>query len=74
MPETAKRWALIEGNIVANVIVWDGMTEWKRPEGSVLEEITEVPNVGIGWGYNPKATVNRWTAPPPEEDETDGDD
>ena len=68
---TPPRYAVIIDGIIDNVVLWDGETSWTSPAGAVLESLADWPEVGIGWGYNAKATVNRFT--PPEED-TDGDD
>lgn len=37
-------------NIVENVVVWDGESEWAPGDGYVAVEIT-TDGVGIGWGY-----------------------
>jgi hypothetical protein len=29
-----KRYAIIQDNIVISVIIWDGLTEWKSPQGT----------------------------------------
>lgn len=40
-----KRYALIENNIVVNVIVWDGVQNYDRPDGMMLVE-GEQANIG----------------------------
>lgn len=45
-------YAIIENGIVVNVIVWDGTSEWSPPKGSSVEDITTLPNVGIGWTWD----------------------
>jgi hypothetical protein len=32
---------LIDGEIV-NTIIWDGVTEWEKPDGSVLELVADI--------------------------------
>ena len=53
---------------VINVVVWDGVTNW--PHDEVVEDLTDWPAVGIGWTYNPKATVNKVVdnRPKPDDD------
>jgi hypothetical protein len=67
-------WAVIEGDTVINVIVWDGETRWTPPAGTIIEPLADYPQVGIGWTYNPKATVNKFVDNRPTEEPTDGDD
>jgi hypothetical protein len=45
-----RTWALIKNNIVENVIVWDGESEWTSPESFIVVEITN-SNTSIGWTY-----------------------
>jgi hypothetical protein len=68
-------WAVIADGVVSDVVVWDGESDWTPPEGTTLESLADWPEVGIGWTYNPKATVNRFVdnRPKPEE-ATDGPD
>lgn len=47
-----KSYAVVEGGIVTNVIVWDGdETNWTPPEGAtmVLVEDGMVPHIGLGY-------------------------
>lgn len=54
---------MIQDNIVQNIAVWDGVSNWS-PDGYVLVDITSQPQVGIGWIYD----GTNFTAPPPSED------
>jgi hypothetical protein len=65
-------WAVIDGDTVVNTVVWDGESEWTPPEGTLLESLAEWPHVGIGWTYNPKATVNKFVDNRPTEEQIDG--
>jgi len=60
-------WAVIDGNTVVNTIVWDGESDWSPPDGTILDSLADWPHVGIGWTFNPKATVNRYVDNRPEE-------
>jgi hypothetical protein len=44
-------YAVIKNNVVENMIVWDGVTPYTPPEGTILvaSDIAE-----IGWIYNPE--------------------
>jgi hypothetical protein len=65
-------WAVIDGDTVVNTIVWDGEADWTPPDGMIVESLADWPHVGIGWTYNPKATVNKYVDNRPEP--TDGSD
>jgi hypothetical protein len=67
-------WAVIDGDTVVNTVVWDGESDWTPPEGTILEPLADWPHVGIGWTYNPKATVNKFVDNRPTEEPTDGSD
>jgi hypothetical protein len=67
-------WAVIDGGTVVNTVVWDGESDWTPPEGTILESLADWPHVGIGWTYNPKATVNKFVDNRPTEEPTDGPD
>ena len=45
---TERTWALVANNIVDNIIVWDGETNWSPPSNSVCIEVT---GLGVGPGY-----------------------
>jgi hypothetical protein len=46
-------WAMIQNNLVENIVVWDGdENTWQPPEGYLMEPIPEGMNVGIGWGWD----------------------
>ncbi len=45
-------YALIQGTLVVNIVVWDGDTEnWKPDDGIIAIEIPKGETVGIGWTY-----------------------
>jgi hypothetical protein len=67
------QWAVIREGLVEAVIVWDGVSDWTPPEGTIIESLADWPHVGIGWTYNPKATVNKFVDNRPQEP-TDGSD
>jgi hypothetical protein len=67
-------WAVIDGGLVVNTVVWDGVSDWTPPEGTILESLSDWPHVGIGWTYNAKATVNKFVDNRPTEELTDGSD
>lgn len=47
-------WAVIRDNVVENVVVWDGHSEWSPPAGCGLVDITDMENApGPGWTYDP---------------------
>ena len=50
-----------ESNVIENVIVWDGVTEYSQDEKFYLVEINE-ENVGIGYSYENGIFVE----PPPK--------
>jgi hypothetical protein len=39
----------VETNLVDNIVVWDGETEWQCPDGFTVVDL--VGNAGIGWSY-----------------------
>lgn len=46
-------YAIIEGDIVVNIVVWDGnANEWQPPEGSIAIEVTDGTGVAyLGGSY-----------------------
>lgn len=42
------RYAIIKENIVINVIIWDGKSDWKNPEGT---ELVQSDSLNIGDRY-----------------------
>lgn len=61
-----RAWAIIEGILVVNCIVWDGVSQWAPPEGSTLVEITNIdPAPCPGWTYE----NNIFVSPPVINDE-----
>ena len=67
-------WAVIDGGLVVNTVVWDGESDWTPPEGTIVESLADWPHVGIGWTHNPKATVNKFVDNRPKKEMTDGSD
>lgn len=77
-------YAVVDADgLVVNVVLWNGEdTDWTPPDGCTLVALpyfTEDDGYrrytgGIGWTYNPKATKNKWIAPPEPEEPTDGAD
>ena len=57
-----KRYAIVRNNIVENVVLWDGVTNWGPPSGCDLVDITDL-NVGPKYIRNEDGTFS----PPPEE-------
>ena len=43
------RYAIVENNEVTNVTLWDGVSEWSPPEGSIAVACSD--EVGPGWTY-----------------------
>ena len=68
------QYAVVIDGLVDNVVVWDGVVDWDPGEGAVLVKLDPSERVGIGWTYKPKATKNKWVAPPEPEEPTDGAD
>lgn len=46
-----RKIAMIRAGVVVNTAVWDGESEWE-PLGFVLVDITDDPEVSIGWTYD----------------------
>jgi hypothetical protein len=44
-------WAVIDGGLVVNTVVWDGVSDWTPPAGTTLVSLAEHPHVGIGWDF-----------------------
>jgi hypothetical protein len=46
------RYAVINSqtNLVENVIIWDGVSQWTPPENCYVEPLTN-PHAGIGWSF-----------------------
>ena len=44
-------WAVIDGGMVVNTVVWDGESDWTPPAGTTLVSRAEFPHVGIGWDF-----------------------
>jgi hypothetical protein len=53
------RYLVIENDLVTNVVVWDGESEWIAPDGAVIEQAED--HIGIGW----RKVDGQWIAPEP---------
>ena len=53
------RFLIMTGDLVSNVVVWDGVTPWSAPENV---EVLEAPD-GVGVGF--RRDGDQWIAPPP---------
>jgi hypothetical protein len=42
-------YAIVEGGIVTNVILWDGEADWTPPVGSTVNLLPEGSPVGVGY-------------------------
>jgi hypothetical protein len=62
------RYLLMSGNRVANVVVWDGETDWVAPNG--VNVLVAPDGVGPGWTYDD----GQFTPPPAPEIDEDADD
>ena len=58
-----KRYAILRGNEVVNVTIWDGVSEWQPDEGCTAIECPD--DAGPGWTYE----NGEWAAP---EEKIDG--
>jgi hypothetical protein len=80
-------YAHVVDNIVVGVSVWDEVQPYDPPAGVTFvklpytEDVDDDGNLifrrytaGIGWTYNPKATVHKFVDNRPDEEPTDGDD
>lgn len=54
-----KTYAVVQANIVVNMVAWDGQTEWTPPPEMTAQDVTG-QNVGIGSTWNGTA----FSAPP----------
>lgn len=43
-----KRYAIIKENIVDNIILWDGYSNWEPPQGTFLVQLPEDARVSVG--------------------------
>jgi hypothetical protein len=68
MPSDNTVYAVIDGSLVVNTVVWDGVSDWSPPQGSTLVSLSDHPYVGIGWDYVDGQFVDNR---PVEEDERD---
>lgn len=54
------RYAVVRGSVVENVIIWDGVSKYTPPNGTILIANEEC---GPGWNYN--EDENRFFRPQP---------
>lgn len=59
MGDEMGNYAIVKNNVVEGVIVWDGVSEWTPPEGTI---IIETESAGIGWSWD----GNSFQRPPEE--------
>ena len=60
-------WAVIDGDLVVNTVVWDGESDWTPPEGTELVSLAEHPHVGIGWDFVDGGFVDNRPTDEPED-------
>lgn len=48
------RYAIVRNNLVENMIVWDGVTPYTPPDGTIL---VQSEAADIGWIYDPSTGV-----------------
>jgi hypothetical protein len=56
-------YAVVQDDVVINVVIWDGGPEWTPPAGCIAVALGD-SGAGIGWGY-----VNGQFIPPAPEPE-----
>lgn len=49
-----RTYAIVENGVVANIVAWDGESEWMPPEGSTVGLIPNGSEVGIGYSFDGK--------------------
>lgn len=54
-------YAIVEGNVVTNIVLWDGAEKWEPAQGVAHPA---PPETGIGWGF----LDGEFIAPPPLDD------
>ncbi len=47
-------YAVVKNDVVANVVLWDGKTEWAAPADSTLVALSQSDVVGVGYTYDGK--------------------
>jgi hypothetical protein len=72
---TPKVYAHVADGIVVNTCLWDGVSDYEVPEGielvlmpTAVYDGVEMVVGGIGWTYNPKATVHKFVDNRPTEE------
>lgn len=61
----SKKFAVIRGDVIENVVLWDGGDDWTPPEGVQVRSLPE--GAGVGW----RLVDGVWTAPAPAPAATD---
>lgn len=65
-----KRYAIVEDGVVTNIVLWDGIAEWKHPGQAIDASAKENEFIGVGWTYDGEAfKAPKHPPPPPEEPE-----
>lgn len=60
-----KTYAIIEGDVVTNIVEWTGKSaSWQPPEGTRVQLVPEGVSVCIGWTYDSKTGFAAPPAPP----------
>lgn len=59
------RYAIIVGNVVENVVVWDGETAWNAPPSWSLVQLEPNESCAPSWTYDENSTP-RFIAPAPQ--------
>lgn len=49
-PENVKCYAIVSDNLVVNIIMWDGLSEYET-NGNLVNISDIIPGPGIGWNY-----------------------
>lgn len=49
---TISSYAIVESGIVANVVLWDGTSEWNPPSGAEVVQVPAETLVCIGYTYD----------------------
>lgn len=61
------QYAIIDADVVVNVIVWDGESEWEPDDKLTVIDISDIsPAPGIGWSFD---GTNFIAPPEPEKNE-----
>ena len=45
-------YAIVEGGVVTNIVLWDGSDDWAPPAGSTAVDLPDGSPVSIGYVYD----------------------